>query len=247
MAVTLPSAASLGASGVCIVHNAKTRGGRGLRLRPGYSAGRGARHPDHGAERRARGHADACAAMARCRGRRWWPRASGWRGCGVPVSRGTVARPAGRRGGAGRRQRASRIFSRGSGDGGDRGRQSVQTDLAATLGVIRQRGGGEFFSGSLGRLMSDQVTQIGGNLPAREQCATRYRKPAHPRARATAGSGSMSRRRQWRARRRSPDGRARRDGPGTGKLGRRLGIAAIDTKGGAAACSLSMGQLFGAR
>src|SRR5258707_3528041 len=50
-----------------------------------------------------------------------------------------------------------RIFAKATGATVTEGDSWVQADLAGTLGVIRQRGGGEFFQAALARTLSDQV------------------------------------------------------------------------------------------
>src|SRR5260221_188137 len=124
----------------------------------------------------------------------------------------------------------------------------ARADLAGTLGAIRRRGGVDFFQGALARLLSDQVAQMGGSLPLE---ALRnalpitgapagesyggfrvYVAPA-PMAGANALAG-------WHG----------QPAPAAGvptDSGGFSGFAAIDEKGGAAACTLSMGQLFGTR
>ena len=84
---------------------------------------------------------------------------------GVPVSRALSRDLQAGAAVLGADSEARRIFGRGSGTAVTEGDNFIQTDLAATLGIIRQRGGGDFFSGSLARVISEQVTQIGGSLP----------------------------------------------------------------------------------
>ena len=164
MAVTLPSAAGLGASGVCIAHNSKTRAARGLRLRSDRGAGRRARHADHGAERRA-----GVTLMHARHGSAPWQAvvapAERLARLGVPVSRALSRDLQAGAAALGADSEARRIFGRGSGTAVTEGDNFIQTDLAATLGIIRQRGGGDLFGGSLARVISDQIAQIGGSLP----------------------------------------------------------------------------------
>jgi len=247
MAVTLPSAASLGASGVCIVHDSRTRAGEAFVFAPVAAPG-GVR----GTSITVPSGVRAITLMHTRHGQVPWQAvvAPGERlaRLGVPVSRalsrdlqaGAVA--------LGADSEARRIFGRGSGTAVTEGDNLVQTELAATLGVIRQRGGAEFFNGSLARLMSDQITQIGGNLPleAMRNTLPQAGPPAGesfggfrvyvappPMAGAMALAG-------W-------NGQPGQAGAVPADSGGISGLVAVDSKGGAAACSLSMGQLFGAR
>jgi gamma-glutamyltranspeptidase/glutathione hydrolase len=167
---------------------------------------------------------------------------------GVPVSRALSRDLQAGAAALGADSEARRIFGRGTGTAVTEGDNLVQTDLAATLGIIRQRGGGDFFGGGLARVMSDQVAQIGGSLPLESlrNAVPQYGPPAGesyggfkvyvspaPMAGAMALAG-------WHG----------QPGPGGAvptNSGGIAGFAAIDSTGGAAACSLSMGQLFGAR
>lgn len=246
MAVTLPSAASLGASGVCIVHDAKTRVGEAFVFGPVPAPGgirgvpitvpSGVRaitlmHVRHG---QARWEATVAPAERLAR-------------LGVPVSR-ALSRDLQAGGAAlGADSEARRIFGRGGGIALTEGDNFTQTDLAATLGVLRQRGGVDLSQGTLARLVSEQVSQLGGSMPiemirnAVPQAGPPagesyggfrvYVAPA-PMAGASALAG-------WKG---QPGG-----GAAPADSGGIAGLAAIDEKGNAAACSLSMGQLFGAR
>jgi len=247
MAVTLPSAASLGASGVCIVHDAKTRAGEAFVFGP-VSAPGGIRgvpitvpsgvraitlmHVRHG---QARWETTVAPAERLAR-------------LGVPVSRalsrdlqaGAVA--------LGTDSEARRIFGKGSGTAVTEGDNFTQTDLAATLGVLRQRGGVDLSQGALARLVSEQIAQLGGSMPLETIRNTVpqagppasegyggfrvYVAPA-PMAGASALAG-------W-------NGQPGGGGAAPADSGGIAGLAAIDEKGNAAACSLSMGQLFGSR
>src|SRR4051812_4279072 len=164
MAVTLPSAASLGASGVCIAHNAKTRAAEAFVFAP-IAAPRGG----NGTQITVPSGVRAVTLMHARHGSVPWQAvvAPGERlaRLGVPVSR-ALSRDL--QAGAtvlGADSEARRIFGRGSGTAVTEGDNLIQNDLAATLGIIRQRGGGDFFGGGLARVISDQVAQIGGSLP----------------------------------------------------------------------------------
>ena len=236
MAVTLPSAASLGASGACIVHNDKTKAAEAFVFppiaAPGTAGGQpfivpsGVRaitlmHVRHGSLRW-----EATVAPAERLAR-----------FGVPVSRALS-----------RDFQASGAMLGGRAFGGGaltEGGTLTQPDLAGTLGAIRQRGGADFFQGQLARTMSEQM---GGSLPVEalrsavpqagapmmESYGMRrrvYVAPA-PAAGASALAG-------WKGQ--APSGAAPPDSGGF------AGLAAVDGKAGAAACALSMGQTFGAR
>lgn len=247
MAVTLPSAASLGASGVCIVHDSKTRAGEAFVFPPVAAPGgirgvpiavpSGVRaitlmHVRHGV---ARWEANVAPAERLAR-------------TGVPVSRALARDLQAGATALGGDSESRRTFGRGTGVAVTEGDTFVQTDLAATLGVIRQRGGVDFFQGALARLMSEQIAQLGGSMPlesirnAVPQAVPPagesfggfrvYVAPA-PMAGASALAG-------WKG---QPGGGGAVPADSNGIAG----FAAIDDKGGAVACSLSMGQLFGAR
>jgi gamma-glutamyltranspeptidase/glutathione hydrolase len=246
MAVTLPSAASLGASGVCIVHNSKTKAGEAFVFAP-VSAGavRGTPVIVPGGPR-------AMALMHTRHGQVRWEAtvAPGERlaRLGVPVSRALSRDLQAGAAALGADPESRRIYGRGSGTAVTEGENFIQTELAATLGGLRQRGGVDLSSGPGARVLSEQVAQIGGSMtmellrntvpqagpPATERFGgfRVYAAPA-PMAGASALAG-------W-------NGQPGPGGPVPVDSGGIAGFAAIDDKGGAAACSLSMGQVFGAR
>lgn len=246
LAVTLPSAAGLGASGACVVHNDKTKAAEAFVFPPIAAPGAVGGHPftvPSGVR--------AITLMHVRHGQMRWEQAvtpaERLARFGVPVSR-ALARDL-QAGGAllGADREARRIFARGTGAMVAEGDSWTQLELAGTLGAIRQRGGGEFFQGALARTLSEQVTQMGGSLPLETLRATVpqagppttesygrrrvYVAPA-PAAGALALAG-------WKGQ--APGGATPTDSGGF------AGLAAADGKGGGAACSLSMGQLFGAR
>lgn len=247
MAVTLPSAASLGASGACIVHNARTRAGEVFAFAPTPAPG-----PVHGTSFTVPVGVRAVTLMHVRHGQARWEQAVApaerLARLGVPVSR-ALARDL-QAGGAtlAADPEAVRYFSRRSGGLLAEGDNWAPLDLAATLGVIRQRGGADFFSGTFARFLSDQVSRIGGNLPIetlRSSVPISGAPPAQdyrgykvyvapaPLAGASALAG-------WNG----------EPAPSTAvptNSGGIAGLAAVDTGGGAAACAFSMGQLFGAR
>lgn len=245
MAVTLPSAAGLGASGACVVHDDKTKVAEAFVFPPvaapgtingqAFTVPSGVRaitlmHVRHGVARWEQTVSPA-ERLARL---------------GVPVSR-ALARDLQAAGGllSGDRE-AQRIFSRG-GTMLREGDSWTQLELAGTLAAIRQRGGGEFFQGSLARTLSDQISQMGGSMPAdllrstlpqagpptTESYGRRRVYVAPPPA---AGAAALA---GWKGQ--PPAAPAPIDSGGFS------GLVAVDGKGGAAACALSMGQLFGTR
>lgn len=240
MGVTLPSAAGLGASGACVVHNAKTRAGEAFVFpaiaAPGPVKGNafivpnGVRaialmHIRHGS---ARWEGDVASAEKMAR-------------LGVPVSR-ALARDL--RAGSGLLDEDMRRVLTRNGTPLAEGDRLVANDLAATLGAIRQRGAGEFFQGNFARAFSDRISTMGGSLPIealrgavpqasvpQSDSYNGYRVYVAPNA---GGAKALA---AW-------NGQAVNDAAPSDSGGF-SGFAAVDDKGNAAACALSMGQLFG--
>jgi gamma-glutamyltranspeptidase/glutathione hydrolase len=248
MAVTMPSAAGLGASGACVVHDAKTKTGEAFVFAPVAAPGgiRGTTFTIPSGVR-------AVTLMQVRHGKAQWQMdvapAERLARSGVLVSR-ALARDL--KAGAGAElvadSEARRIFGRGTGAMINEGDRWTQIELAATMSAIRQRGGADLSQGQLARVLSDQVAQLGGSLPTaslREAVPQAgppqtekysgynvYVAPA-PMAGASALAG-------W-------NGQADPGGGVPVSSNGIAGLAAMDADGNAAACALSMGQLFGAR
>jgi len=235
MAVTLPSAASLGASGACIVHDDKTKAAEAFVFPPIAAPGSVSGQPftvPSGVR--------AITLMHVRHGQMRWEAtvAPGERlaRLGVPVSR-ALARDL--------QAGGSLANSRAFGGALAEGSTLTQPDLAGTLGSIRQRGGAEFFQGQLARTIAEQM---GGSLPAEALRAavpqasvpasesfgmrTKVYVAPPPAAGAAALAG-------WKGQ--APSGPTPTDSGGF------AGLAAVDGKAGAAACALSMGQVWGSR
>ena len=247
MAVTLPSAAGLGATGACIAQDSTSKQAEAFVFPPVAAPG-----PIGGVSFAVPMGVRAMALMHIRHGSARWEMlvapAERFARSGVPVSRALSRDLQVGASALGADPEARRVFGRGTGTAITEGDNWAPIDLAATLGVLRQRGGADMFSGGLARLLSDQVGQMGGNLPleslrnaipqAGAPMAERYGgfrvyvAPA-PMAGASALAG-------W-------SGKAGGGGVGVGNSGGISGFAAVDPKGGAAACALSMGQLFGTR
>ncbi len=243
MAATLPSAAGLGASGACVIQDSKDRSSEAFVFAPLAAPG-----PIRGVTFTLPTGLRAMALMHIRHGVARWEMdvAPGERlaRLGFPVSQALARdlRSVQLDG------EARRVFTRNGAPLGD-GDTLVELDLAATLGVIRQRGAGDFFQGNLARLMSEQVAQLGGNMPV-EALRGAIPQSVPPLAESyggyrvytapspAGGSGALA---AWKG----------QPAPGaaaaSGDSGGFSGFAAFDDKGGAAACSLSMGQLFGSR
>jgi len=247
MAVTLPSAAGLGASGACIVHDAKTLAGEVFAFPPQPMPG-----SINGVSVMIPIGPRAITLMHIRHGKLRWEQdlapAERLAKVGFPVPRalsrdlqvGATA--------LGADSEARRIYGKGSGTAITEGDHWTPTDLGATIGVLRQRGGGDFFAGTFARLLSDQIASIGGNLPtdvlrsalprsgapdSADNGGYRVYVAPAPLAGATALAG-------WNNQA-APSTAVSTDSDGIS------GFAVVDTDGNATACSMSMGQLFGAR
>jgi len=247
LAVTLPSAASLDAAGVCIVHDAKTKVGEAFAFPPTPAPG-----PIKGVAFNVPIGVRAVNLMHIRHGSLRWEQlvAPGERLArfGVPVSR-ALARDL-QSGAAllGGDREARRIYGKGTGTAVTEGDTWSQSDLAGTLGVIRQYGGGEFFQGRLARVLSDQIAQLGGSLPleALRNGVPQAGPPAgdkyggHRVYVAQPPMGGANAMAGW-------NGEPAPAVGGGADSGGISGFIAVDKDGGAVACNISMGQLFGAR
>lgn len=244
MAVTLPSAAGLGASGACVVHDAKTRAGEAFVFGPTTAPG-----PIKGASFTVPTGVRAIALMQIRHGQAQWgfdvAPSEKLASFGVPVSRALARDLAA--GAASLNDEARRVFTP-NGVPLARGDKLVQSDLAATLAAARRDGGIDFFQGSFARRLSDQIARLGGSLPVEalrnavpqagppmSDSDGGYRVYAAPSP--MAGASALA---GWNGQP-APSTATPTDSGGFS------GFAAIDEKGNAAACSLSMGQLFGSR
>jgi gamma-glutamyltranspeptidase/glutathione hydrolase len=245
LAVTLPSAAGLGSSGACIVHDDKTKAAEAFVFPPtpaGAINGQSIAVPSS-----VRGVMLMHIRHGQLRWEQVVAPAERLARFGVPVSRALSRDLQAGAGLLGNDRETRRIFGKSAGGMVTEGDTWTQNDLAGTLGAIRQRGGGEFFQGTLARTLSDQVSQMGGSLPLEalrnavpqsgppttESYGRRKVYVAPPPA---AGAAALA---GWKGQ--APGGPTPADSGGFS------GLIAVDSKAGAAACSLSMGQLFGAR
>jgi gamma-glutamyltranspeptidase/glutathione hydrolase len=242
-AVTLPSAAGLGASGACIVHDSKTRAAEA------FLFGGAAPGPVKGTPFIVPAGVRAMTLMQIRHGQAHWALDVGpsekLASLGVPVSH-ALARDLRAAGSLGDPE-ATRVFSK-NGAPLVEGDNLLQPDLAATLGVVRQRGGLDFFQGNFARVLSDKVAAIGGSLPV-ETLRNAVPKAGPPVAERFGGyrvyvapapmAGEMALA-GWK-------GEAEPAAGVPTDSGGFSGFAAVDEKGNAAACALSMGQLFGTR
>lgn len=247
MAVTLPSAAGLGASGACIVHNATTRKGESFVFAPQAAPG-----AINGVQVMVPSGVRAITLMHIRHGKLRWEQdlspAERLARAGFPVSRALSRDLQAGAAALGADSEARRIYGKGTGTAITEGDLWRPTDIAATIGTLRQRGGGDFFAGNFGGLLSRQVASIGGNLPLE---SLRNAVPlAGPPASADnggykvyvapapmAGASALA---GWNGQP-APSAAVPTNSSGIS------GFAAVDTTGSAVACSLSMGQLFGAR
>lgn len=163
MAVTLPSSASIGGGGVCLVHNSKERKTEALLFLSKPPAGGGAGVPV-GVPGNVRGMA---ALHARYGAVRWEELvAPGERlaRLGTLTPRALVSDLQIAAAALQQDPVTKRVFSRADGALLREGDPWVQEDLATTLGAIRLRGAGDFHLGALARQYVAAVRGAGGQL-----------------------------------------------------------------------------------
>ncbi|WP_178133595.1 gamma-glutamyltransferase [Vineibacter terrae] len=245
LSATLPSGASLGAGGVCLVHNAKTHKAEAI-IFPSTPAGPATKGFDVATPTAVRGMTLLHVRHGQAR----------WEALVAPGERiardgASVSRALARDLQAGVAQigldpAARRIYEKGGGTAIGEGDPFVQRDLGSSLGSIRARGGVDFFQGQFARQLVDSVQSAGGGLTLqnlREAVAsvvepiqvpvgdhTAYFAPA-----PFAGSATQA-------------AFTGQGGAGGGAYaGGEAGFAALDRNANAVACTVGMGQLFGAR
>jgi gamma-glutamyltranspeptidase/glutathione hydrolase len=250
MAVTLPSAAGLGASGACIVHDAKTRAGESFVFAPQAAPG-----AIKGVSFMVPVGPRAITLMHIRHGKLRWEQllapAERLARNGFPVPRALSRDLQAGASLLGADSEARRIYGKGTGTAITEGDVWSPLDLAASIGVLRQRGGQDFFSGNLARLMSEQVASMGGSLPL-DTLRNALPKAGPPESVSNggykvyvapapmAGASALA---GWNNQPAPPNASTAVPTNSDGISG----LAAVDADGNAAACSLSMGQLFGAR
>ena len=245
LAATLPSSASLGAGGVCLVSNpvkrqieaivfpAASAGGGGISVLP-VIRGMGLLHARHG--------------------QMPWERlvASGERLArfGTPVARAlsrdlqTGARL------VGVDAEARRIYDRGGGVAITEGDVFRQFDLGATLGSIKLRGAGEFYQGPFARQLVDAVQQAGASLSIEEhrKVVPRTVDPLRARFGSHVALFAPSPFVGGQAAAAAFEGQPAPVAASSDPASRgEAGFVAVDRRGGAVACNTGMNQLFGAR
>ena len=245
-AVTLPSASGLGAAGVCIVHSYSKRVAEMFAFPPTAAPG-----PIQGAAFLVPTGVRAITLMHVRHGQTRFEQlvapAERLARFGTPVSRAFSRDLRAGAAALGADPEARRIFGRGGAVGLSEGDTLIQSDLASVLGSLRQTGGLDFFQGRVARLMADQIAQMGGNLPV-DVLRNAVPLSGSPPSEAFggfqvyvapapfAGAAALA---AWNGHS-QPTGRTD-DSNGVAS------IIAVDATGTAAACSLSMGQLFGIR
>lgn len=159
LSVTYPSGASLGGGGVCVVHDAKTRKVEVIDFRTGApslksAGGKKKRIKAVGVPGNPRGMFALHARYGRLRWEQLVIPGEDLARFGMPVSR-ALAFELGR-GGA--------MFKTKSGALPKEGENLQQVELAATLGRIRAKGAGDFYTGSLARKLETGAAAMGAKL-----------------------------------------------------------------------------------
>jgi gamma-glutamyltranspeptidase/glutathione hydrolase len=245
-AVTLPSASSLGAAGICLVHSYAKRTAEMFAFPPMPAPG-----PIQGAAFTVPLGVRAITLMHVRHGKLRFEQlvspAERLARFGTPASRALARDVRAGAGALGGDAEARRIFGRGGALTVVEGDTLVQPDLASVLGSLRQTGGVDFFQGRVARLLADQIAQMGGSLPVEIMRST-VPISGPPLSEAYggfqvnvapppfAGAAALA---AWNG---QPEPASR-----TGDSNGVASFVAVDATGTAAVCSLSMGQLFGIR
>jgi gamma-glutamyltranspeptidase/glutathione hydrolase len=163
MAVMMPSTASLGGGGVCLVHWAKDNKVEALNFLTKFPAGGGGAVPV-GVPGNARGMAALHARYGVLRWEQLVAPAERMARLGAPVSRAFARDLTAAAAVIQQDPVTRRAFSQSNGQLVVEGTPWIQDDLAATLGSIRLRGAGELYAGQLGRHFVDAVRAGNGIL-----------------------------------------------------------------------------------
>ncbi len=165
LAVTLPSSASLGGGGSCVVYDNKTKTIEALDFLP-----RAPSRVPAGATRPSAipGNARGFFVLQSKYGVLQWSElvaiAENLARFGHPVSRAFAARIAGIGDALFRDTEVRRIFANRDGKPVGEGDLLVQADLSTLLGRLRARGAGDFYTGPFARQIVDAVNGAGGSL-----------------------------------------------------------------------------------
>ncbi len=163
MAVTLPSSASIGGGGTCLVHNSKARKTEALMFLTKPSTGGGAGVPV-GVPGNVRGMAALHARYGAVRWEELVAPAERLARLGTVTPRALIADLQVAAAAVQQDAVTKRVFSRSDGSLLREGDPWVQEDLAVTLGGIRLRGAGDFYLGPLARQYVAAVRGAGGQL-----------------------------------------------------------------------------------
>lgn len=245
MATTLPSAASLGAGGVCLVHDARKRQIESI-VFPLVPVTGSARGYDIAVPMAVRGMALLHARHGRARWELLVGNGERLARFGAPVSR-VLSRDL--QVGArliGADPEARRIYDKGGGVAVTEGDVFRQGDLGATLGIIKARGGGDLYQGPLARQLSASVQQAGGSLTLQHlrEAVPRVMPPLQVRFGDHTASFAPAPLSGGQAAAAAFESRG---GGGGAFEGGEAGFVAVDRDGNAVSCVVSMNQLFGAR
>lgn len=185
LSVTYPSAASLGGGGACVVHDVRAKKTEALDFTVAAPSG-GSTGAVIGVPGSVRGMFALHARYGRLRWNQVVLPAENLARFGAPASRATV-RELARGGKLFAADRAARlIFVGRDGRVPREGQTLPQVDLAATLGRIRAKGAGEFYSGLFAKRLVAASASIGGGL--RIEDLRKYRPVWRPTLNINEGS-----------------------------------------------------------
>lgn len=160
LAVTLPSTASLGGGGTCVVYDGKLNRGQILDFTPHAPANGG----PIALPSAARGMFALHAQYGKLRWEQVVGPAEGLARFGFPVSRALAADMVAAAPTLGADPDVAKIFLRPDGTPYTEGQTLVQRDLSTVLSAIRTRGVGEFYNGPMARLFVDAASGQGSAI-----------------------------------------------------------------------------------
>jgi gamma-glutamyltranspeptidase/glutathione hydrolase len=164
LSVTLPSSASLGAGGTCVVYDGKLNRGQILDFAP--------RAPANGGAIALPAATRAMFALHAQYGKLRWEQligpAEGLARFGTPISRALAADLVAAGPTLHGDPELGKLFLQPDGSPLTEGQMLVQNDLSAVLSAIRSRGPGEFYNGPLARQFVEATTSRGGAMTVDE-------------------------------------------------------------------------------